>query len=233
MHNGDLRLCKKCEIEKPIGSFSLRKAPNGVPYRRNICNTCRHKRWKVKGNNRDKINANSKKAKDKYRVAQPDMRRQLMEHIDQVCCKTCAITDMRMLCFHHRIPSQKSFNIKWGFTHSYSLDSLKNEAAKCDVLCHNCHTLLHYKGTKPRRDAMKMKLMQAIGQTSCKRCQFDNPVCMSFHHRVPAEKLFGIADRLCWFPFDTLLTEAIKCDILCRNCHVAEHYPNFPVKGTS
>jgi len=57
-------------------------------------------------------------------------------------CKHCGITDYRVLHFHHRDPSQKSFNIGSGTTRS--LSKVKKEIEKCDILCANCHAILHH-----------------------------------------------------------------------------------------
>jgi hypothetical protein len=59
-------------------------------------------------------------------------------------CQTCGEDRPATLCFHHRDPSEKSFaldgrtfaNRKWEF--------VKEEVDKCDLLCHNCHNVLHY-----------------------------------------------------------------------------------------
>lgn len=71
------------------------------------------------------------------------MRVQLCEAVDQTLCKHCGFADIRALCFHHRDPKEKQFGIAWGTSHSYSFDALLQEAKKCDILCQNCHTILH------------------------------------------------------------------------------------------
>jgi hypothetical protein len=49
---------------------------------------------------------------------------------------------MRALHFHHRDPSEKEFGLSnTGLT--YSLERITQEADKCDLLCSNCHALLH------------------------------------------------------------------------------------------
>jgi len=58
-------------------------------------------------------------------------------------CKNCGATHPAVLCFHHRDSSQKEDNIACLL--GKSLDRIKNEIAKCDVLCHNCHSLVHWK----------------------------------------------------------------------------------------
>jgi hypothetical protein len=59
-------------------------------------------------------------------------------------CKLCPERHPGCLHFHHRDPSKKLFWIgdrararKWS--------DIKKEIKKCDVLCANCHSKLHFK----------------------------------------------------------------------------------------
>jgi hypothetical protein len=73
----------------------------------------------------------------------------------------------------------------------------------------------------------KIKLMQEIGQTSCKDCGFDDYRAIHFHHRDKATKKFSISWALVHhYGFENLLEEAKKCDVLCPNCHRLEHFNN-------
>lgn len=57
-------------------------------------------------------------------------------------CQRCTYNKcIGALEFHHREPSQKVFNIGHG---TYSLEKLKVEADKCDLVCSNCHRELEY-----------------------------------------------------------------------------------------
>lgn len=72
---------------------------------------------------------------------------------------------------------------------------------------------------------LRMNLMKSIGQTQCKICGFSDPKGLCFHHRDPKEKKFSIKFALTHsYSFETMLTEAKKCDILCANCHLKLHY---------
>ncbi len=57
-------------------------------------------------------------------------------------CRDCGNDDPRVLDFHHRDPSAKSFKIAtkaWQVSEARLLE----EVAKCDVLCANCHRIEH------------------------------------------------------------------------------------------
>lgn len=45
------------------------------------------------------------------------------------------------LQFHHLDPSEKSFRLGDGYTHSW--EDFLNETTKCQLLCANCHAELH------------------------------------------------------------------------------------------
>lgn len=61
-------------------------------------------------------------------------------------CKICGYRKCAYaLSFHHRDPSEKSFNIGDGLNREYSLERIVAEIAKCQTLCQNCHSELHFK----------------------------------------------------------------------------------------
>ena len=67
-------------------------------------------------------------------------------------CEVCGYDDYRALCFHHRDPETKSFELS-GAAHK-TMDAIKEEIAKCMVLCSNCHEIHHFEegtgGGRPR-----------------------------------------------------------------------------------
>ena len=58
------------------------------------------------------------------------------------CCR-CDETHPACMDFHHRDPSQKDGNLSQ-MVAKVSLEKLKEEVAKCDILCANCHRKLHW-----------------------------------------------------------------------------------------
>ncbi len=58
-------------------------------------------------------------------------------------CSICGYSkSYSALCFHHREPSLKDFNISGNNLNS-ARAKLEAEAEKCDVYCLNCHAELH------------------------------------------------------------------------------------------
>lgn len=69
------------------------------------------------------------------------------------CCR-CGIKDFRVLDFHHRQKKDKLFGIG-GFRREVGFQRLKEEIEKCDVVCANCHRILH--------DEMRKSLIRKNG----------------------------------------------------------------------
>ena len=58
-------------------------------------------------------------------------------------CVVCGEDEPCCLHFHHRNPGSKLFEVSRAGTRS--LEEVKKEIAKCDVLCANCHAKVHAK----------------------------------------------------------------------------------------
>lgn len=61
------------------------------------------------------------------------------------CIKCSVAFPPAVFDFHHRNPEEKSFGIGSELTNK-SMDELLEEVKKCDLLCANCHRVLHYGG---------------------------------------------------------------------------------------
>jgi 5-methylcytosine-specific restriction endonuclease McrA len=46
--------------------------------------------------------------------------------------------------FHHLNPEDKLFNLNNASINKYNLEDINNEASKCELLCANCHRLIHW-----------------------------------------------------------------------------------------
>lgn len=59
-------------------------------------------------------------------------------------CELCGEKHPAVLQFHHRDPKSKALNVSEAAHRGWSLDRIRQEVAKCAVLCANCHAKLHY-----------------------------------------------------------------------------------------
>ena len=132
------RTCVTCKIEKELNQFyKCKKYKDGYNTR---CRDC--------------TNESSKKSyfrtsgkRNKYLV---DRRKRIKEEFEnnliqaKIKCIKCGFDHPAALDFHHRDPSQKLNTIgdlKWA---GASKERMQKELDKCDVLCANCHRILHY-----------------------------------------------------------------------------------------
>jgi hypothetical protein len=84
--------------------------------------------------------------------------------------------------------------------------------------------LQNYAAQQVRGLSRKRALIRLAGG-ACLRCGYDrHTAALSFHHREPAHKQFGLDLRsLSNRRWKDILREAAKCDLLCANCHAEVH----------
>lgn len=72
--------------------------------------------------------------------------KQIREHVDKLkkesSCVKCGFDHPAALLFHHRNPNEKNFSI--AEARGYSFKTVLKEIEKCDILCSNCHEILHW-----------------------------------------------------------------------------------------
>lgn len=145
------------------------------------------------------------------------------------CCIKCGEKNYFKLTFHHRESDEKEYKMTSAKTYRWSI--YEKELDKCDLLCNNCHRELHYKNkiTKDSRRDSKITYLNYSG-FSCKKCGYDKcPASLTFHHRDPSKKDFmigSLSKRVKDISEldDIIKVELDKCDVLCANCHIMEHY---------
>jgi hypothetical protein len=130
------KTCTKCQEEKSLDNF--RNSQRSKDGKGNWCKPCfrQHEKdhWK---NNPER----RQKTKDRQKVATQKLRTFVFSYLSEHHCEICEENDPIVLEFDHLDPTQKSFNISdatSGHT-SKGLKTLKEEIAKCRVLCANCH----------------------------------------------------------------------------------------------
>jgi hypothetical protein len=95
----------------------------------------RQKQQRYRNNNREKVKEAEKLKRRKKLIWFNNIKSKLQ-------CIKCGFSHIAALDFHHRVPSEKKFELAniWGKTRKQILEELE----KCDVLCANCHRILHY-----------------------------------------------------------------------------------------
>ena len=163
---------------------------------------------------------------------QKKRRRELKELLVQAHggrCEDCGYSISRVaLDFHHRDASTKEFALSH---FGGQRDVLVGEAAKCDLLCANCHRLRHAaedvnaKGgaVVEFRRRQKTRAVAFMGGV-CEGCgRAGAQAIFEFHHRDATEKEFGITQDGIPRRWEKILAELAKCVMLCANCHREVH----------
>ncbi len=71
-------------------------------------------------------------------------RKVLLLNLKGNCCEICGYNkNHSALCFHHKNPETKSFQLDLPHCSNTSWDKLLLEVEKCQLLCLNCHAEFH------------------------------------------------------------------------------------------
>ena len=104
-------------------------------------------------NHREEIRENDKQYYKNHREEIKEYNKKRYKMItsfvdDYKLSKGCSVCGYKKcanaLDFHHN--GDKKFDIGYSVQQGYSLEKIKKEMKKCDVLCANCHRELHYHG---------------------------------------------------------------------------------------
>jgi hypothetical protein len=160
-----------------------------------------------------------------------------LRELRDVPCHDCGgLFAPHQMDFDHRDPREKSFNLCSGRAALKNRDQILAEAAKCDVVCANCHRLRtrarhrqwlasRTPAVSPRIEGQRIRwrhradLLDQLRSVPCADCAGRFAQCsMDFDHRDPSTKAKGVTRMICG-SVDRMLAEAAKCDIVCANCH--------------
>jgi hypothetical protein len=110
-----------------------------LPARGRICIECRRSNGRI----HYRVNREYyiRKAKARNARTSAEVRDWLLNYLAQHPCVDCGTPDTRVLEFDHRDPAQKRAEVSVLASNGYSVRTVKDEVAKCDVRCANCHTI--------------------------------------------------------------------------------------------
>jgi hypothetical protein len=119
-----MKICNKCNEEKSLSSFTVRKSNGKL---RHACKTCLNK-----------------VSSERTIAWRQQVKVKLVEYFGSKCLDCKYEGPPFMFDFDHRDPSKKEFSISAkGCTRSF--DKLLAEASKCDLVCANCHRMRTHK----------------------------------------------------------------------------------------
>lgn len=88
--------------------------------------------------------SNKQYYKDKAKVNKERNVAWLKQYKSDKKCIKCGFSHLAALDFHHRNPEDKHDQICVMARSGCSIERLQKEIDKCDILCANCHRILHY-----------------------------------------------------------------------------------------
>ena len=115
----------------------------------------RTKRYKEK--NREKVNENQRKYRtenqDKYKASKQKRLQKILDwyrdYKSTLSCERCGESHPSCIQFHHKDPSEKEGQISAMAGKGVSIERIKTEIDKCEVLCANCHAKEHWDQKNP------------------------------------------------------------------------------------
>lgn len=228
------KICKACGVP-----FALRQVIDGKLrhlYNRTFCLACSPLGAHNTSKNAPPSDPETRRSRRRKRRAESFLRYQRKRRRTRKLvlikargsdCEDCGYCGcMAALEFHHRDPRTKEFGVG-GF--NGSTQRLQLEAAKCDLLCANCHRLRHALDesteaatVRLRRERKALAVRYMGGR--CEGCGRSGPDHLfEFHHRDPHEKTFGISESGVVRRWEKVVAELAKCVMLCANCHREVH----------
>ena len=71
------------------------------------------------------------------------LKKWMKEYKSGLKCEKCGMSNPLCLVFHHKNPKEKETNLSQAAHNGWSIQRILKEIQKCEVLCANCHLILH------------------------------------------------------------------------------------------
>ena len=135
-----MKICSICKKEKDYSDFNKNKTkPDGL---NTVCKICSRKRSRqYYAENRM---SHKKVVGERKKSVIQSNKEYIKSYLHNKICVDCGFDDWRVLEFDH-LPSEiKTANVSTMVRNGSSLNTIKREIAKCDVVCANCHRIRTY-----------------------------------------------------------------------------------------
>jgi hypothetical protein len=141
-----VKKCNKCQTEKALTEFATNNAkPDGKQAYCRKCSTLwAREKYQSDPNRRLTI----VKRNERLRIRN---QTEIENYLEGKSCVDCGITNKVVLTFDHR--ENKRGTVSDMVLHGYSLNTIYEEIAKCDIRCFNCHMIKDSK----RRGGLKWR----------------------------------------------------------------------------
>lgn len=159
---------------------------------------------------------------DRNKTKRSELKAQYVKKLGGKCSKCGYRKNHKALHFHHY--GQKQITISRAILNDTK--KVEQELSNCKLLCASCHQKEHSEWTKDLTKVAsiwhwrKINLYKAFGG-SCYTCNGKELSTLQFHHLDPTTKRFTLSSvsKLKKNP-ETIWSEALKCVLLCANCHI-------------
>lgn len=129
-----MRKCIRCTQWKDESEFNIRSQEKG--YLQSVCKSCQQEQGRERYlNHTETVKEINRAARWKSRG---DARRFIYEYLTGKVCVDCGESDITVLTFDH-VRGEKKMNVADMVSHGYSLDTIRRELDKTDIVCFNCH----------------------------------------------------------------------------------------------
>lgn len=158
---------------------------------------------------------------ERTRQRRTRLRRWIFERKRESGRERCGTSDPECLDFHHPGDVDMVMAVGKMVTHGYGREKLRAEMTGCEIRCANCHRREH---AENRVDGTKLWTRNRKRERGgCNRCGESVPGCLDYHH-VDDAKETTVAQLISDDRSRAVVrSEMEKCEVLCANCHRAEH----------
>ncbi len=134
-----MKACSKCGNIKSESDFFVKNSTTGRLHAQ--CKSCykEHRKSYHAQHYKKYHEQYLHRAKQRRNVLRSEFRSNMLLYLKGKKCVICGESDIRTFEFDHIDPSKKEFSISQAVRLGYAWPSVKNEIAKCRILCANCH----------------------------------------------------------------------------------------------
>ena len=150
--------CSKCHVEKPGISFATFKTRTGEKRQRGICKVCRGLRAKENFEHlqewRRKYNEATKTKRQLRGMERRRVAKEFVDALKNAPCADCGNVFHPVAMDFDHVGDDKVMGVSTLVGSAYNLDLIREEIAKCELVCANCHrvrTHLRKQNLSPNR----------------------------------------------------------------------------------